>query len=72
VHDANFILLFDARREHISIALARSAGAGGRSSSAEGLSLMGARQAASDWGLGRAMIRGEPTIGRDQSREPRL
>jgi len=30
------------------------------------------RQTAGDRGVGRAMIRGEPAIGRDQSREPRL
>src|SRR3979490_3304062 len=30
------------------------------------------RQAAGDRVVGRAMIRGEPAIGRDQSREPRL
>jgi hypothetical protein len=30
------------------------------------------RQGASDQVVGRAMIRGEPGIGRDQSREPRL
>lgn len=62
-------------RPHISIAVARSGGQGRRFfSAAEGLSLTDASTAAgcrrSGWP--RAMIRGEPAIGRDQSREPRL
>jgi hypothetical protein len=62
-------------RPHISIAVARSGGQGRRFfSAAEGLSLTDASTAAGcrRSGAGRAMIRGEPAIGRDQSREPRL
>src|SRR5271169_5105300 len=62
-------------RPHISIAVARSGGQGRRFfSAAEGLSLTDASTAAGcrDRVVGRAMIRGEPAIGRDQSREPRL
>ncbi len=55
-------------RAHISIAVARSDGQGRRFfSAAKGLVLDGRRQAG-----GGAMIRGEPAIGRNQSREPRL
>jgi hypothetical protein len=75
------ILLFDraasilSSRPHVSIAVARSVGQGRRFfSAAEGLSLTDAStaQAAGVGWVGRAMIRGEPAIGRDQSREPRL
>lgn len=62
-------------RPHISIAVARSGGQGRRFfSAAEGLSLTDASTAAGCRRSGgcRAMIRGEPAIGRDQSREPRL
>ena len=63
-------------RPHISIAVARSGGQGRRFfSAAEGLSLTDASTAAGCRRSGRLavrMIRGEPAIGRDQSREPRL
>jgi hypothetical protein len=56
------------------MAVARSGGQGRRLfSAAEGLSLTDASTAADcRRSGGRAMIRGEPAIGRDQSREPRL
>src|SRR5246127_747493 len=57
-------------RPHMAVAVARSGGHGRRFfSAAEGLSLT---EAARDRVVGRAMIRGEPAIGREQSREPRL
>ena len=60
-------------RPHISIAVARSGGQGRRFfSAAEGLSLTAASTAAGCCDRGRVMIRGEPAIGRDQSREPCL
>ena len=63
-------------RPHISIAVARSGGQGRRFFSvAEGLSLTDASTAGRQpviGVVGRATIRGEPAIGRDQSREPRL
>jgi hypothetical protein len=63
-------------RPRIYIAVARSGGQGRRFfSAAEGLSLTDASTAAGCLAIGwlaRAMIRGEPAIGRDQSREPRL
>ena len=62
-------------RPHISIAVARSGGQGRRFfSAAEGSSLTDASTAAGcgDRVVGRVRIRGEPAIGRDQSREPRL
>jgi len=56
-------------RPHISIAVARSGGQGRRFfSAAEGSSLTDASTAAGCRRSGRAMIRGEPAIGRDQSR----
>ena len=61
-------------RPHISIAGARSGGQRRRFfSAAEGLSLTDASTAAGcRRSGGRTMIRGEPAISRDQSREPRL
>jgi hypothetical protein len=62
-------------RPHIAVAVARSEGQGRRFfSAAEGLSLTNASTAANCpyRVVCHAMIRGEPAIGRDQSREPRL
>ena len=76
------ILLFDPRREHSSVPTAyfdrRRAQRRSRTALLQrrrrGLSLTDASTAAGcrRSGCGRAMIRGEPAIGRDQSREPRL
>ena len=73
------ILLFDPRREHSSVPTAyfhrRRAQRRSRMASSRRRRLVldgrehGGRLPAS---VGRAMIRGEPAIGRDQSREPRL
>ena len=60
------ILLFDPRREHSSVPIAYF-----HRRRAQRRSRMDASTAAG-CRLGRAMIRGEPAIGRDQSREPRL
>ena len=62
-------------RPHICIAVARSGGQGRHFfCAAESLSLTDASggRLGSDQVVGRAIIRGEPAIGRDQSREPRL
>ena len=63
-------------RPHVSSTVARSGSQGRRFfRAAEGsLSLTDASAAAGCQrsGVGRAMIRGEPAVGRDQSREPRL
>ena len=76
-------LLFDPRREHSSVLTAyfhrgraqRRSRTARFFSAAEGLSLTDVSTAAGlagDRVVGCAMIRGEPAIGRDQSREPRL
>jgi hypothetical protein len=63
-------------RPHVSSTVARSGSQGRRFFRAAegGLSLTDASAAVGCQrsGVGRAMIRGEPAIGRDQSREPRL
>ena len=62
-------------RPHMTVAVARSGGQGRRFfSAAVGLSLTDASTAAGcrDRVIRCAMIRGEPAIGREQSREPRL
>ena len=76
------ILLFDPRREHSSVPTAyfhrRRAQRRSRTALLQRrrrLVLDGREHGgklAGDWVVGRAMIRGEPAIGRDQSREPRL
>ena len=63
-------------RPHISTAVARSGGQGRRFFRAAGRFVVDGREhggrLAGDRVVGGAMIRGEPAIGRNQSREPRL
>ena len=70
------ILLFDPRRERSSVPTAcfhrRRAQRQSRTAFLQRRRTRARRQAAGDRVVGRAMIRGEPAIGRDQSREPRL
>jgi hypothetical protein len=74
--------LFDPRREHCSVRTAYyrrpsrtvtvKDGACSAPPKACPAPMRARRQAARDRVVGRAMIRGEPAIGREQSREPRL
>ena len=70
------IFLFDPRRAHSSVPTAyfhrRRAQRRSRTALLQRCRTRARRQAAGDRVVGRAMIRGEPAIGRDQSREPRL